>query len=91
MKSIIEELWYGNIIPSEQSRKITSEAKEGLAEVIRYQDELFSTLTENQKKILEKLDDSYFNLAGINEREIFIYAFRLGAKFAIEVMDFPAE
>lgn len=44
-----------------------------------------------QKEILEKFDDCYAELADINEREIFAYAFRLGARIAIEVMSFDAE
>ena len=39
-----------------------------------------------RKEVLEKFDDCYAELTDINEREIFVYAFRLGARIAIEVL-----
>ena len=43
-------------------------------------------LTDKQKEILEKFDYSWNELTDINEREIFVYAFKLGARIAIEVL-----
>ena len=43
-------------------------------------------LTDKQKETLEKFDDCYAELTEINEREIFVYAFRLGMQIAIEVL-----
>lgn len=51
-----------------------------------HHDNLQATLTEEQKETLEKFDDSYAELTDINEREIFVYAFRLGARIMLEVM-----
>ena len=51
-----------------------------------HHDNLQATLTDKQKEILEKFDDCYAELTDINEREIFVYAFRLGARIAIEVL-----
>ena len=48
-------------------------------------------LTEKQKDLFEKFEDCYTELTEINEREIFVYAFRLGARVAIEVMNFSVE
>ena len=47
---------------------------------------LKETLTDKQKEIFEKFNDCYDELMDINEREIFVYAFRLGARIAIEVI-----
>lgn len=52
---------------------------------------LRATLTEKQKELLEKLDDCCVELTAINEREIFTYAFRLGARIAVEIMSFEDE
>ena len=38
------------------------------------------------KEILEKFDDCYNELTDINEREIFAYAFKLGAKLMLSVV-----
>ena len=51
-----------------------------------HHDALLKELTDKQKEILEKFDDCYNELTDINEREIFVYAFRLGARIAIEVL-----
>ena len=88
MKSILEELWYGNVCPNPGYRKSTKETKELIGYVADHHDNLQATLTEKQKEILEKFDDCYAELTDINEREIFEYAFRLGARIAIEVMNF---
>ena len=58
MKSILEELFYGNVYPNTDCRSKGKETK------------------------------GYNELTDINEREIFVYAFRLGARIAIEVL-FP--
>ena len=91
MRSILEELWYGNVYPDTECRESTKEAKELMGYIADHHDNLQATLTDKQKEILEKFDDCYLELADINEREIFIYAFRLGARIAIEVMSFDVE
>ena len=40
-------------------------------------------------EILEKFDDCYNELTDINEREIFTYAFTLGAKIVFEILSKP--
>ena len=86
MRSILEELWYGNIYPSDGCRKITKETKELMKHIAEYHDHLYTTLNEKQKETMEKFDDYYAELTEINEREIFVYAFRLGAKMMMEVI-----
>jgi len=56
-----------------------------------HHDNLQATLTEEQKETLEKFDDSYAELTDINEREIFVYAFRLGVRIMLEVVLHRAE
>lgn len=91
MKSVVEELWYGNVCPNSGCRKVTAEVKMLMGCIADYHDNLHATLTEKQKEMLEKFDDCYAELTGINKREIFVYAFRLGAKLATEVMSFNIE
>ena len=43
-------------------------------------------LTEKQKETHGKFDDCQCELIDINERELFVYAFKLGMRFAIEAM-----
>ena len=88
MKTVIEELWYGNVCPNNDSLELTPEVKELMKFISNHHDDLISSFDDKQKEIIEKFDDCYAELTSINEREIFVYAFRLGAKMAVEVMSF---
>lgn len=88
MKSILEELWYGNVCPNTNCREFTQETKKLMGYLAHHHEALTQTLTDKQKEILKRFDDCYAELSDIAEREIFLYAFRLGAKMAIEVMNF---
>ena len=86
MKSILEELFYGNICPNTDCRSDDKEVKELMEYVASHHENLLKTLNDEQKEILEKFNDCYDELTDINEREIFVYAFRLGMRIAIEVL-----
>ena len=86
MKSILEELFYGNVCPHIDCRNSDKETRELMGYVANHHDALLEGLTDKQKETLEKFDDCYSELVGINERDIFIYAFKLGMKVAIEVL-----
>lgn len=57
MKSILEELFYGNICPSSDCRSRDAETKELMGSSANHHEALSGTLTEKQKELLEKLDD----------------------------------
>ena len=86
MQSILEELFYGNICPNTDCRCRNNQTKELMGYIANHHDTLAQSLNEQQKETLEKFDDCFSELNDINEREIFIYAFRLGMKIAIEVL-----
>ena len=86
MRSILEELFYGNICPNTDCRSHDKETKQLMGYIADHHDTLLSTLNDQQKEILEKLDDCYNELTDINEREIYTYAFKLGMMIAIEVL-----
>ncbi len=86
MRSILEELFYGNICPNNDCRSHDEETKQLMGYIADHHDTLLSTLNDQQKEILEKFDDCYNELIDINEREIFTYAFKLGMMIAIEVL-----
>lgn len=86
MISILEELFYGNICPNTDCRNYDKETKQLMGYIADHHDNLLSTLNDQQKELLEKFDDCYNELTDINEREIFIYAFKLGAKLILSVM-----
>ena len=86
MKSILEELFYGNICPNTNCRSDAKEVKELMGYVASHHENLLKTLNDEQKEILAKFNDCYDELTDINEREIFVYAFRLGMRSAIDVL-----
>ena len=84
MRSILEELFYGNVCPNTDCRSKDKETKELIGYIADHHSALNETLTDKQKEIFEKFNDCYDELTDINEREIFVYAFRLGMRIAIE-------
>ena len=85
MKSLLEELFYGNICPSEDSWNCTDEVKKLSGYIADHQDNLRASLTDEQREVLDKLNDCQTELEDIAERALFAYAFKLGMRIAIEV------
>lgn len=85
----LEDLYYGNIIPHEHSFKRGSAYGEVLGYIVRHQDDLIPTLTEQQKEIFEKLKDCESELHGMNELESFICGFKLATRIIVEVLQEP--
>lgn len=86
MKSVLEELFYGNLCPNTDCRSQEKEVKELMGYIADHHDTLIAQLNEKQKEIFEKFDDCWDELTDINEREIFVYAFKLCMRIAIEVL-----
>ena len=86
MESIIKELWHGNIVPQSDSRNNSQEMKQLMEYMARHHEDLMKGMTDEQKEILEKFDDSCSEYASYAEEAIFSYAFRLGMRIAIETL-----
>ena len=85
MNSVIKELWHGNIIPQEDSRNNSKEMKELLGYMARHHAELEKSFTDEQKEVFEKFHDCWNEYMSLAEAAIFEYAFKLGARLAMEV------
>ena len=86
MRTVINELWNGNIIPQEDSRNNSPEMKELMEYMARHHDDLLKTMSDEQKEIFEKFDDCWSEYVSLAESAIFEYAFRLGARLTIETL-----
>ena len=86
MKRMIDELWYGNVSPMDDTQNNTEEMKELMKYIARHQEELMATLTDEQKAIFEKFDDCWSEYASKAEKAIFSYAFKLGARLTLEIL-----
>lgn len=83
---LLEELWYGNINPLEDSTDGNAEVKKLLNLVGRNRDKLCGGMTEQQKAYLAKYDDCVNEMYGIIEQEVFVHGFRLGARIMLETL-----
>ena len=82
---ILEELWYGNITPTEYSRiENNANYKEALRLVNQNQERLKSTLTNEQKELLDKFLTSSEESENLIELDCFKVGFKLGARLIIE-------
>jgi hypothetical protein len=82
---ILEELWYGNITPTEFSRiENNANYKEALRLVNQSQERLRATLTDEQKELLEKLLTASEEFSNLIELDCFRVGFKLDAKLTIE-------
>ena len=86
MKSIINELWHGNICPQTDSRNNSPEKKELMEYIARHHADLLKTLNDEQKEIFEKFDDCWSEYMSLAEAAIFEYAFKLGMRITIEIL-----
>ena len=86
MRSIINELWHGNIIPQEDSRTNSKEMKELLGYMSRHHEDLEKSFTDEQKEIFEKFHDCWSEYMSLGEAAIFEYAFKLSARIMLAVV-----
>lgn len=81
---ILDELWYGNIAPFEQSTSGDKRFAELLKLVNQDREELVRTLMDKQKETLEKYEETVNEMYSVTEREAFSYGFRLGVRLMTE-------
>ena len=86
MGNILEEFWYGNIDPMEQSTGKSQAVKELIRLMGRNRDRLCDSMTAEQRDTLAKYDDCVNEMHSIMEVEIFSYAFRLGGRFMLATL-----
>ena len=86
MGNILEEFWYGNIDPMEQSTGKSQAVKELIRLMGRNRDRLCDSMTAEQRETLAKYDDCVNGMHSIMELEIFSYAFRLGGRLMLAML-----
>ena len=83
---ILEDLYLGDVHPSERSFKKDSQYAIALNETVKAGDALIDTLTEKQKEMFEDYMTAQREVNALTDCETFLYAFRLGAKVMIDVL-----
>ena len=84
--SILEDLYCGRIAPHEHRIEPESEYENLLRYIIDHEDDLKSTLTEQQKETFEKYKDCRAEVESLTEVEAFISGFKLATKIMMEVV-----
>ncbi len=77
MRTVLEDLWYGNIAPSEQFLSGNTHFKELVSVMATDRDKLSENLTVEQNEWLEKYDDIINEMHSVAEVEAFKFGFRL--------------
>ena len=89
---ILEELWYGNIDPR-QVENMSNSHKKLIYLVAQNEKKLLALLSDEAKAVYERLTDCQKELNNLEQCEMFIRGFKLGAQIMIEVtegMDIPS-
>ncbi len=81
---ILEDLYLGDVRPSERSFKRNSQYARSLDDLVKAGDALTDTLTEKQKELFEDYMTAQREVNVLTDCETFIYSFRLAAKIMID-------
>ena len=84
---ILEDLYFGNIRPSARPVTPSSELRQAVDRITRYEQQLKEQLNEAGQTLLTELIRSQTDVEIVTARENFILGFRLGVKMMVECMD----
>ena len=87
MKSVLEELYYGNIRPFANHRQVSEEKQKVLQKMEDYRNQLLDSLTAEQKHLLEEYENCASEITSKTECKIFIDGFQLGMRLALELLE----
>jgi len=91
MKKILDELYFGNIVPDEQYIVKGSEYEKEMNRILEYEEALEKILNKSEKEILIKYRESSLNINSITSKEMWKKGFIMGLRIGLEVMDTPTE
>lgn len=89
MISVLEELYYGNISPGDRVLANTEKAnafRKLQRTATPLEEQLITTLNEQQLKQFHTFCNIQDELTQMEQEDLFVYAFRLGAKLMAEVL-----
>ena len=83
---VLRDLWRGEISPTDRRVRQGSEYQQRAAEVRKQMMEFARVLSPEDKKRMEAINDQKHSLSMMEEEDVFIYGFRLGARMMLDVM-----
>ncbi len=87
--NILEELWYGNVCPSEQPIQKGSEYARAIHRVVEEKERLLPTLSPELQRAVEELTEVQTEAAVIAERDAFVMGFRLAVHIMLDGLKKP--
>ena len=84
---ILEELWYGNIDPTEFGTSMSPEYRELRRLVDRNETDLRASMIAAQKELFNRYLESVLEYQTMSELMLFQNSFKLGARLMFEVME----
>lgn len=83
---VLEDLYLGDVLPSDRSFKRNSQYAKALDEVVRAGDALTDGPTEEQKELFENYMTAPREVNVLTDCETFCLAFKLGAKIMLDIL-----
>lgn len=83
---VLRDLWRGEISPTDRRVRQGSEYQQRAAEVRKQMMEFAAILSPEDKKRMEAINDLKHGLSMMEEEDVFIYGFRLGARMMLDVL-----
>ena len=83
---VLRDLWRGEISPTDRRVRQGSEYQQRAAEVRKQMMEFAQVLSPEDKKRMEAINDERHGLSMMEEEDVFIYGFRLGARMMLDVI-----
>ena len=87
MRKILEDFYYGNIIPHEQKMAASSDLRRAANKIAQCETQLKERLGEAEQALLAELVKTQLEIDSITAVENFILGFRLGVRMMAECMD----
>ena len=84
--TILEDLWYGNVRPTERSIVRGSKLDNLMKLICQNEDDLMGGLTDKQKESFGKFKDCQSEITDYLETEAFTQGFTIAVKLMVEVM-----
>ena len=84
--NILEELWCGNIQPSEYDVSSCSEYATALERINQVEGKLRDALTNEQKELFDRYTESVRDFHALADYLLFQSSFKLGARITLEAI-----
>lgn len=87
MRKILEDLYFGNIMPYNKQMAANSELQRLVKCAADSENQLTERLNEEEQKLLNALTNAQHEIDSITAMENFVLGFRLGIRLMAECMD----